>query len=201
MKTILLLCGLLLSLSQAAHATITIQGPSKFKANVEFHLSQAKRQSDQLKRLINAAEIHPSIITITPITNDKSTWHYKGDKSRSHTEASDNKKRGAKRDKPTNSIIFINTNRITPSHKTYKSGTLIHEIVHALDLANGLYNSDYKIRERRAIFFQNIWRSLQHKTLRSNYHDRFQTLDYQNAVNSGTINTFVTHYFSHNDLP
>ncbi len=184
-----------------AWATIIIDGRPAFKAKVEQHLVEAKVKSPYLSALITAAERSKRRVYIKPITNDKSTWHYSGKKSRSHTEALDNKKRGAQRNTPTDAVIFINKNRITREHKTYKSGTLIHEFVHAVDLIGGKYHGDYKIRERRAIFFQNIWRSLHGKTLRADYHDRFKTLDYQNALRENSLEKFVNDYFSSNALP
>jgi len=105
----------------------------------------------------------------------------------SHIKALDNKSRSAERNTPTNSIIYINTNRITRTHKTYNSGTLIHEIVHATDLANGNYHSSYPIREKRAVFFQNIWRNTHSKELRTSYHGRFETNEYQKSKNAGEL--------------
>ncbi|MES9969680.1 MAG: M91 family zinc metallopeptidase [Candidatus Thiodiazotropha sp.] len=191
----------ILSYSQLLNAEIIIEGSSDFQAKVRGNLAEARTASTHLAKLILNAERTPAKITIKPITDDRSTWHKSGKKSRSHTKALDNKRRGAERDSSTDSIIYINRNRITRSHKTYKSGTLIHEIVHALDLANGNYHGRYPLREKRAVFFQNIWRDKQVKKLRSDYHGRFKTIEYQNAKKARQVNFFVDYYFENNDIP
>lgn len=182
-------------------AGLVIEGSGEFKNKVNSNLSEAARGSIYLAKLIQNIKSSRSTITIKAITNDRSTWHNSGKKSRSHTESLDNKGRGAERNTPTNSIVYINTNRITRSHRTYASGTLIHEIVHASDLANGRYNSSYPVREKRAIFFQNIWRNLHAKELRTDYHGRFETKEYQIARKNGKVKQFVEYYFTYNDLP
>lgn len=201
---IIITCFVGLSIFTSAiqvNAELVIEGGPIFTSKMERHLIEAKTKSHYLYLLISAVERSQKRIFIKPITDDKSTWHYSGKKSRSHTEALDNKKRGSERNTPTDAVIFINQNRITQTHKTYNSGTLIHELVHALDLASGNYHKDYKVRERRAIFFQNIWRSLHGKSLRTNYHDRFATLDYQNAKRDNQLENFIQYYFRHNALP
>ncbi len=35
-----------------------------------------------------------------------------------------------------------------------KNGMLVHELVHALDLASGRYHRDSSVRERRVVFLQ-----------------------------------------------
>lgn len=187
--------------SSYTQANVLIDGSSDFKRKVNFYLNDAKNSSIYLKELVKTAANSSRTIRITPITDNPSTWHANGKKSRSHTEALDSQRRGTERNTSTNSVIYINENRITLNHKTYKSGTLIHELVHALDLANGKYHRDYSIREKRAVFFQNIWRQSHGKKLRSDYHGRFKTLEYQNAVASGKVKQFVKHYFVNNDLP
>lgn len=197
--TILLL--FIFNYSSHVNAGLVIDGPNDFKRKVNANLSEANSSSIYLAKLIQSIKSSPSTITIKPITNDQSTWHKSGKKSRSHTKALDSKSRGAARNTPTNSIIFINTKRITKTHKTYNSGTLIHEIAHASDLANGKYHGDYPIREKRAVFFQNIWRDAYSKKLRTDYHGRFETIEYQNAKKSEKLKQFVNYYFAHNDIP
>lgn len=160
----------------------------------------------------------PVPITIRSISDDASTWHVKETRMaprkrpaargrRSHTDPSDSKPRGARRDRPTGSTIFINPFRLNPSDGTYKSGTFVHELVHALDLAYGLYNSAVKIRERRAVFFQNMWREAKGEDLRENYHGKFVTDDYQRAVRAGRagrpndVAAVTAHLLLHNDFP
>lgn len=187
-------------ISKNLSAEIIIKGSSEFKSKVNSHLAEAKNSSPYIYKIIDALETSSAKTTISPITDDKSTWHRSGKKSRSHTKPLDSRSRGAERNTPTNSIIYINVNRITRAHRTYKSGTLVHELVHAYDLAAGLYHNDYSIREKRAVFFQNIWRDKKGKSLRTNYHDRFDTLEYQNSKKQGVMERFVEYYFNHNNL-
>ncbi len=183
------------------NAGLIIEGSNNFKKKVNTSLSDAKNASKYLAKLIYKIQNSPSTITIKAITNDRTTWHKSGKKSRSHTKALNNKSRSSARNSPVNSIIFINTNRITKTHKSYKSGTFVHELVHALDLAYGNYHSNYPIREKRAVFFQNIWRNAHSKKLRTDYHGRFKTLEYQTAKKTGKLKQFVIYYFTHNDIP
>ncbi|NOQ14432.1 MAG: hypothetical protein GQ583_08160 [Methyloprofundus sp.] len=184
-----------------AAAGISIDGSNDFKGKVKINLSEAKNSSRYLFQLINSLQKSSSTITIQAITNEESTWHKSGQRSRSHTEALDNKRRSDARSSATNSIIYMNENRVNQTHRSYNSGTLIHELVHAHDLAYGKYNSNYTIREKRAVFFQNIWRDTHSKTLRTDYHERFETNEYQNAKQAGKLNKFVNYYFTHNDIP
>lgn len=182
-------------------AKLNIAGSIEFKKQVKANIFEAEIGSGYLKELLYRIKKSPSIITVRAISNDQSTWHSSGKKSRSHTKPLDGKARGAQRNKPTDSVIYINKNRITRSHKTYASGTLIHELVHAWDLANGSYHGDYPIREKRAVFFQNIWRSKHSKALRTNYHNRFETNEYQKSIKKGKLKLLVKYFLAHNDLP
>lgn len=187
--------------SSYSDAKLLIGGDNAFKKNVSNYLAEASRNSNRLSKLIAYAKNSPKTIRINPITNDPATWHTSGEKSRSHTEAIDNKKRGHERRMPTDAVVFINVNRIDPNHKSYKNGTLIHELAHAVDLANGKYNGDYKIREKRAVFFENIWRHFNGKKLRTDYHGRFPTTEYQEAIANRTIDKFVRFYFADSGIP
>ncbi len=182
-------------------AQFEIAGNDGFIMQIKAYLSHAKNMSTYLQRLINEAESTPATITMKPITDDQATWHRNGEKFRSHTEALDDKGVGTARSKHTDSVIFINTDRIDPNHNSYKNGTLIHEIVHALDLAAGHYNGEYQTREKRAVFFENIWRDRFGKRLRSHYHHKFATTDYQSAKANQSLDDFVNHYFISDNLP
>jgi hypothetical protein len=192
---------LIVDYSAPVQARLIIDGPRDFKAKVISNLSEAKACSRQLAALIRNLQNATAAVTIKPITSDKSTWHVNGEKSRSHTEALDGKSRADERNISTNSIIYINTNRITRTHKSYNSGTLIHELVHAYDLSFGKYHGSYPIREKRAVFFQNIWRDAHSVALRTNYHARFETNEYQKAKEAGRLNWFAKYCFEHNDTP
>lgn len=185
----------------SSHSEAKIIVDDTIKKPVNDYLLEAKAMSEHLARLITFAEQSDKRIFIKPMTEDRETWHYSGNKLRSHTEAMDNKRRGRARKNPTDAIIYINVDRVLPSEKTYKRGTLIHELVHALDLVMGKYHHNYLVREKRAIFFQNIWREAHNKTLRSHYHNRFKTKEYQKALKKDEVDGFVDYYFKHNDVP
>jgi hypothetical protein len=202
---------------------------SQFKVDPQERRSFKKRVWALMDALMTSSKpglsqlyermLHSSVpITVRSVTDDVSTWHVKearmdpddrpiARERRSHTDPSDLKGRGAERDEPTGSTIFINPFRIDPSDTSYESGTFVHELVHALDLAYGLYNSEKEIRERRAVFFQNMWRDARRDSLRESYHGDFVTDDYQRAViadSKGDPNGVVdvtAHLFSHNDFP
>ena len=190
----------ILCVPSVCNATVEINGDSAFKNNVRQALTEAQKTLE-ISKLIAVAQQAGKRVIIRPITNDTSTWHYSGKKSRSHTEAIDNKQRGIAREKPTAAVIYMNPNRVKPTHKSYRSGVLFHELAHAVDLVQGNYHGDYRIRERRAVFFQNIWRAQKGKSLRTKYHDRFDTLDYQKYKASGDLYWFVDFYLKNNDLP
>lgn len=175
--------------------------PQSFWIKVLDTLADAKACSPYLAELLEKLENSPVKISIKPVTSDPSTRHRDGSRTRSHTKPLDGKGRRGARNSPTSSEIYIYTKRITKNHRSYKSGTFVHELVHAYDLATGNYHSDHEIREKRAIFFQNIWRKAHSKSLRSNYHQRFDTTEYQDAEDSGVIDKFIKYYYSHNDIP
>ena len=178
-------------------ARIIVEGTSGFISKVEHNLQEAKQHSVYLHQLINRIEASSQRLMIRAITNDRSTWHRSGEKSRSHTEILGHKKRGMFKD----AAIYINVHRITTNHKSYRSGVLMHELVHGFDDLYGLDNRDYTIRERRAVFFQNEWRAQHGKKLRTSYHKRFVTLDYQHAKESRQLDHYVQYMLAHNTLP
>jgi len=188
--------------SSAGVAGLHVEGDPQFKAHIEANLLHAKQLSPHLKRLIEEVEASYMLVTITPITNDPSTWHSSGDKTRSHCAPLDKKPRGVKRDYRSSSTIFINPLRVNKAHRSYRSGVLMHELGHGLDLAKGNYHGDYQFRERRAVVFQNIWRaSIGHK-LRTTYADRFSTLEYQVMEGDDeAITSWIDYYLENPDLP
>ena len=187
--------------SMPVAAYLDIRGSDDFKQQVEAYLEQGRKISHHTRRLIDEAGRSRHPIRIRALTDDPKTWHRNGDASRSHTRvvrrrAEDGQTRGV-----AGARIYINPKRISATDKTYSHGTLIHELVHALDLVNDHYHEDYVIREKRAVFFQNIWREAHGKRLRKHYHKKFDTLEYQQASENGRIGEFVEYYFTHDDLP
>ena len=199
MRVLLLIA--VVCLSTPSSAAIEIAGSVEFQYKVRQVLSQARESSVHLEQLIDSLENSPVVVVIHPISDDAASWHPRGDRTRSHTRALDSLPRRASRDQATESVIYLNEARVTPGHRSFMKGTLIHELVHALDLATGRYHENYVIREKRAVFFQNIWRDVQGARLRSAYHDRFPTLEYQGAVKRDEVEHFVEYYFNASDTP
>ncbi len=174
---------------------IKIQIPGDYRQNDEFRkhvlhtFNDMEKLSPYLRQILEAAKNAPVEIVITPITDDPSTWYSNGDRKNSHTKRYGRQNLGS-------SIIFIDPDRIDPSHRSYSKGTLPHELVHAIDFAYGRLNPDYEIREKRAVFVQNIWRDLHGNKLRKSYHGRFPTLEYQSAKEKGRIQYYMNNIFS-----
>lgn len=182
-------------------AKIEVEGPDKFMLEVNATLDEAQTVSKYLKKLIQKIKQSKRCVIIRPITNDKSTWHRSKKKSRSHTEVLHSSRSSTNENIPVDAVIYLNPNRISKENKTYKKGILIHELVHALDLVSGHYNSDYIIREKRAVFFQNIWRDMNLIKLRSDYHGRFKTQEYEYMKKKGKVDMMVNYCLSHDDIP
>ena len=97
--------------------------------------------------------------------------------------------------------MFIPQTAVEIGSRRWGSGLLVHELVHALDLATGRYNRDYMVRERRATFMQNVWRHHVGAKLRASYHNQFATLDYQYAARQRSIADYATYIFNWADFP
>jgi len=154
-----------------------------------------------IRRLYETAKASPATIHIRPMTDDRSTWNSDGTRTRGHTDPDDKQSKATGRDKPSDATVFLPPDAVEPGKNFWNSGTLAHELTHAIDLANGRYNKDVKVRERRATFMQNVWRSHTGKTIRTSYHDRFPTLDYQEAMRTGKMDEYVRYIFTRSDFP
>ena len=153
---------------------------------------------EYLRRFIKAAKESPEKIFISPISNNPKTWHSFLDRKRSHTEPLDGKAKRLGRTIPTSCVIYVDPEKVIFQDK---SGVLVHELVHAIDLAYGRYNRDYKIRERRAVFMQNLWRDVNGYSLRKTYHSRFSVIDYQQAKQKGIVGQYIKHILNGTDFP
>ena len=186
----------------SAFAGIHIEGDHLFKQNVMHNLEEARKMSPHLKRLIEEAENAYMLVTIKPITDDPSTWHADGSRTRSHADPLDGKPKSRGRSHRTSCEIFMNPTRVDKFNRAYKYGTLVHELAHALDMLKGQYHPDYQYREKRAVVFQNIWRDQKGRRLRATYHDRFDTLEYQSMQGDAeAIEAWMEYYFTNSDLP
>jgi hypothetical protein len=57
------------------------------------------------------------------------------------------------------------------------------------------------VRERRAVFMQNVWRAHLGRKLPTDYHGRFATLDYQDAARRGAVGELARYIFTRSDFP
>lgn len=192
---------LMLMFSKASFGLIKVSGPEKFQHKVERYLDKGKKISAHTRELIETIEKSPKLVRIKPITSDPQTWHRNGDPGRSHTRQLRSRKAKGKKRQIVGAVIYINEKRVSRSSQSYFRGTLIHELVHAMDLVGGRYHEDVAVREKRAVFFQNIWRQAHDRPLRTDYHKKFDTPEYQQAIDSGRVNQFVEHFFRYDDLP
>lgn len=205
-KHLLSLPLLLLSAQAQTEISVATPGPwhLRFKVQAIQAMTALESSPDEpIRRLHSAVVDSPMPILIHPITKDRATWHEDGDRSRAHTEPALWRKngRGEARDRPVGSIVYLPAEAVDPRSSLWRNGVLVHELVHAMDLAYGRYHSDYRIRERRAVALQNIWRARHGHPLRTTYHRRFPTRDYQDALRGRTLERLMHHLFQRADLP
>jgi hypothetical protein len=178
-----------------AALTVDTADPSFAAAATRF-LKELETASDPLRQLVAKARQAPRDITVFPITDDKKTWHWDGDRTRSHTDPID-KRRGPRKTKVA-ARIFLYPPRVLQHPQR---ATLAHELTHAIDYTYALHQEGTQIQERRAAFFENAWRDLHGQKLRRLYHGRFPVTDYQIAKAAGRIPEYVTHILSKDGFP
>jgi len=177
-------------------------GSATFDRRVQEALATLARSEDSAIRQLHAAVVAaPATIRIRPINDDRATWGTAGDRNRGHTEPADARPKNEGRTRPANAIIYVPPSAVQPGSASWRSGMFVHELVHALDLAYGRYNRDSTVRERRAVFLQNVWRARLGHSLRASYHGRFATVDYQDATRRGTVTELTRYIFTRPDLP
>jgi hypothetical protein len=160
-----------------------------------------RSDSLHIRQLHAAVAVAPGTIHFREMTDDPSTWSSDGDPNRGHTNPADRRTKRDGRAAPTDAAVFVPRAALEIGGPRWPSGLLVHELVHALDLASGRYNRDYRVRERRATFMQNVWRSHVGSRLRTSYHGEFATLDYQYAARHGTIAQYAEYIFTRADFP
>ncbi|MBI4526795.1 MAG: hypothetical protein HY695_23610 [Deltaproteobacteria bacterium] len=198
---------MLIVATESALAVLAVDnatGPAspRFHRQLRTALALLERSDEPHIRLLYAAVVTaPGTITFRQMTDDRATWSRDGDPNRGHTQPSDSRPKRQGRTKPTNATIFIPESAVKPDSARWKGGLLVHELVHALDLASGRYNRDYTVRERRAVFVQNIWRHHVGYRLRVSYHGAFATMDYQFASERGAIAEYMNFILRRNDFP
>jgi hypothetical protein len=193
--------------AESAVAVLVVEGPAG-SANPGFYdrlraaLGILERSDEpNMRRLHAAVAAAPGRIRFREMTDDPATWSSDGDPDRGHTEPDDGRPKREGRSRPTDATIFVPRSALEPGSARWKSGLLVHELVHALDLATGRYNRNYVLRERRAVFVQNLWRRHVGFRLRDSYHGKFPTLDYQFASQRGTVPEYLNYLYTRNDFP
>jgi len=185
-----------------ADAALAVDGSGEFEDHVRAALATLAHGTDPIFRQLHEALLSaPGVITFRKMNDDTATWARGGDPDRGHTEPADGRPKREGRGSSTDAIVYIPLNAVQPGSERWRSGLFIHELVHALDLATGSYNPDYRIRERRAVFMQNAWRERSGFPLRASYHGSFPTLDYQYAKSLGITASYFEYIFGRSDFP
>jgi Effector protein len=190
-----------------AHAAVEVDDAARsgnpgFYRQLDSALATLDKSGDpHIRHLLAGLRAAPGRITIRQMTGDPSTWSSKGDPDHGHTNPDDGRPKNSYRGAPTSAATFVPLSAIQPGHDQWRNGVLVHELVHALDLATGHWNSDTSVRERRATFMQNLWRRHVGTPLRESYHGRFATQDYQHAARQGTITEYVDYILTQSDFP
>jgi hypothetical protein len=201
----LALCAAFAHAEEARKGLIVEPAPDAgkhFDAQLQSALMMlAQSKEPLLKRLYDAVQASPAAIRIRPITDDRSTWHPDGDRTRGHADPDDKRPKSAGRSKPADATLFIPPDSVDPSSSHWRSGVLVHELTHALDIANGRYSPELSVRERRATFMQNVWRNHIGSGARTSYHGRFALLDYQEAVRTSSLDEYARYIFTRADFP
>lgn len=175
---------------------------TRFHQRLTEAVAALARSPEPLLRELHAAVMASrGKIIVRPLTDDPATWSSDGDRSRAHTEPADGKPKRLGRSQPTDAIVYLNPEAVEEGRSYWKGGVLVHELVHALDLSSGRYNPDNRVRERRAVFIQNLWRDRAGHPLRESYHGYFPTPDYQIAVKRGEVAQLGRHLFTGPDFP
>lgn len=203
-----LLALTILSSANPVCARVVYQAPENsgtqyqsFFQNVESQLQLMKAARDSnMQAFYSYIMQAPGVIFIQPVTDDSATWMGRdpANRNRSHVRWIPSQSRPGARD----AILYMVPKYVEPSDKAFNYGTLPHEMVHATDYVYGHYHQERQYRERRGVFVENIWRDMVSHPLRTNYHNQFDTLDYQEAKTKGQVAWVLGNYiFKRNDLP
>jgi hypothetical protein len=169
----------------------------EFKANVvaELNLMREGKRGIVCQELVERIELSSAIASIRPVTKDEKTWHPNDSKgTRSHLVPLDTRPRGSSRKIPTSVNIFIHPSRVDPKLSLFKLGTFVYHLALALDFVEGSFSGDYKVEEKRAVFFKNAWRDALHLSL-FEISDRVPTEEYQEAKAAGLITPTYRSFF------
>jgi hypothetical protein len=173
-----------------AHISIDSTDP-QFEANVQKELTLMRNGKRGIvsQELVHRLDEASAPTVISPVTSDERTWHPNDRKgTRSHVVPQDTKVRGSARTIPTGALIYLHPSRIDPSFSLFKLGTFAQMLAVAMDLNLGTYPEDFKLQEKRSVFFRNAWRDSLGLELIS-LSDRVPTPEYEAAKKAGLIRT------------
>lgn len=190
MKTLISLLFLGFCFSTVAQAAVEIDGKDEaFSSAVSRELDRMRSGKRGMisQTLLERLDASTATTTIRPVTADEETWHPNDRKgTRSHLVPQDTKIQGAERRQPTGAILYIHPSRVDPALSLFKLGTFVYFLALASDLNTGQFFSDYRIRERRAVFFSNAWKDSAGYPLLTT-SDNVPTPDYQFAKEQGLL--------------
>ena len=193
----LLFLFLMLLIPKLGWTSIIMEGDEAFqtKLNKELNLMRNGDRGPVCRELLRRLDTSFSTTTIRPITSDEETWHPNDRKgTRSYVVAADTKLRGGERTSATAAILYLHPSRIDPGLSLFRLGTLVYELSTACDLNLGQFSSDFKTREKRAVFFRNAWCDALHFNL-IEISNRIPTTEYQKAKTKGLIQDSYSNYF------
>jgi hypothetical protein len=190
MKTFLLVILGLLWAPVTVHAAIEIdrQDAAFYKfVSAELDAMREGKRGPICAALVERLDLSTATTIIAPVTSDESTWHPNDKKgTRSHVLPMDTKIQGAERREFTGARLFLHPSRIDPRLSLYKLGTFVYCLAIAADLNYGQFSTDYRVRERRAVFFSNAWKDALGYALIT-VSDNVPTSDYQKAKKDGQL--------------
>jgi len=164
----------------------------EFERNVIAGLIAMRDKSPYLAQLLKAAQDAPFPIIVRPTMEDPSTF-FGTEPYRAHAQAAGplSISRDGVRGYP--AAIYLTLMNVNPYGSYSKRGTLPHELVHAVDLTYGRLNPDRIVRERRAVFMENVWREAHAWRISERYFDgktaSFETLEYPRPKKKGAAAT------------
>ncbi len=160
----------------------------EFHRNVIAGFVTMRDKSPYLAQLLKTAQDAPFPIIVRPTMEDPSTFAG-NEPYRPHARSAGplGVGRGGVRGYP--AAIYLTLANVNPYWSESKRGMLPHELVHAVDLVYGRLHPDRLVRERRAVFMENVWRDAHGWPIAERYFDgkiaSFETLEYQRAKKQG----------------
>ena len=169
----------------------------EFERNIRDQLIGLRAsENPHLSKLIKQADRTPETITIRPATiADANSWCGRTSPKISCFRIRKTAE-GAER-----LVLYFPPWQVDLENPKAHRGIVAHELSHVVDKIYNRYHSRKEIRERRAMFFHNMWRDEQGLRLFKMYNRKWDATDYQRAKSGGQLAQAVNYLFSHRDLP